>query len=111
MPASASAAAEACAPTLTALEAPERERARIAPVSSIRTHSVLVPPPSKPRTHFIREAYVKPSRRCGGSRQFKPKTNLGLTGPFFPYLVAVKYPISLDQAHLTLRLFALCLLK
>src|SRR5689334_7450998 len=79
LPASARAAAEACAPTLTALEAPERERARIAPVSSMRTHSVFVPPPSKPRTYFIEEEYVKPSQRCGGSSDFKPRANLHLT--------------------------------
>src|SRR5689334_14049522 len=78
-PASARAAAEACAPTLTALEGPERERARIAPDSSMRTHSVFVPPPSKPRTYLIEEEYVKPSQRCGGSSDFKPRANLNLT--------------------------------
>src|SRR6266568_7188549 len=77
-PASARASADAFAPTLTALDARERERARMAPVSSMRTHSVFVPPPSKPRTYFIGEAYVK-SQRCGGSSDFKPKANLNLT--------------------------------
>ena len=79
-PAAASAAAEDSAPTLTALEALERERARTALVSSTSTHSVFVPPPSKPRTHLMEKAYVKNDVKELARVLFRPKPNLGLTG-------------------------------
>ena len=34
-------------------------RARMAPASFSTTHSVFVPPPSNPKTHFIGKAYAK----------------------------------------------------
>ena len=37
-------------PTREGFDGPEKQRARIFPAGSIKTHSVLVPPPSKPRT-------------------------------------------------------------
>ncbi len=40
-------------PTRVGLDGPERVRARIWRDSSIRTHSVFVPPPSNPKTQRI----------------------------------------------------------
>ncbi len=56
-------ASEASTPKVVGLEAPERERARIAPDSSIRTHSVFVPPPSMPRTQRMPQEYARTSSR------------------------------------------------
>src|SRR5712691_5064500 len=74
-----SAASETSAPKLVGLDAPERERAATAPDSSMRTQSVLVPPPSKPRTQRMPQEYARTSslyqgrlRRCILARTLPP---------------------------------------
>src|SRR6266478_9455043 len=57
-----SAASDTSAPKLVGLDAPERERAATAPDSSMSTQSVLVPPPSKPRTQRMPQEYARTSQ-------------------------------------------------
>src|ERR1700756_2878039 len=59
--ASESEASEVSTPKLVGLDDPERERARIAPDSSIKTQSVLVPPPSNPNTQRMTQEYARNS--------------------------------------------------
>jgi hypothetical protein len=49
----------ASTPTRVGFEGPETPRATTTPAESINTHSVFVPPPSKPRTYSTEKAYVK----------------------------------------------------
>src|SRR5215467_9822384 len=106
LPAAARAAAEASEPTLTALEAPEREHARIAPVSSMRTHSVLVPPPSKPRTYFIETRIRESVAMMWKESPVQIKANLYLTESGILRLSSVNTPfpgpraISLGHSNL-----------
>src|SRR6266852_2251699 len=77
--ASASEANDTSTLKLVGLDAPERERATTAPDSSMRTQSVLVPPPSKPRTQRMPQEYARTSslyhrrlQRCILARTLPP---------------------------------------
>ena len=56
---SCKAASAAGKPIRVGFEAAPLPRARTAPASFKTTHSVFVPPPSIPRTHFIRPEYAR----------------------------------------------------
>src|SRR6516165_5305699 len=64
LPASQTAARAPPKPTRMGFDGPLRPEAHTTRASSINTHSVLVPPPSKPRTKRICKAYARQAIPC-----------------------------------------------